>query len=187
MALPQLVTAKDLETAANKVDPWDLFTGNPPRERWEPVLVWSASQFQDENLMFLLAAKEYARAPNQGKMDYIYKEFIGRGSAAPGVKSKATVVRGLQAPREINIASAARDTTFERVTGARTRSGPNGCRPDAFDDAVWALGQQLKFDINGRFWRCVQQDAKTAFRMKPGQAAVLEKELNDLKQLGARF
>jgi len=187
MALPQLVTSGDLKTAANTVDPWDLFLGNPPRERWEPVLVWSASQFQDENLMFLLAAKEYARAPNQRKMDYIYREFIGRGSAAPAVRGNAKAVRGLQAPREINIASAARETTFERVTGARTRSGPNGCRPDAFDDAAWALGQQLKFDINGRFWKCASQAAETKFRMKPGQAIVLEKELNDLKQLGAHF
>jgi len=173
MGVPQSVTTAELQAAsaaAGNRPAVDIFLSQPQKRSWEPMLVWSASQFLEENTLFMLAVAKYKLAPTQQKMDYIYKRFVGHGSQRP--------------EREINIPSEARETIFEIVTGARTRSAPGGCRADAFDAGVQGLRGQVASDINGRFGGALRKDPGSKFTISAAQKALIDRELADFNRLG---
>jgi|SRR5690242_5195142 len=181
MSLPISVTSDDLRAAQaaakraarvaddEKFTVTEILASRPPKNCWEPVLVWSASQFMEESTLFMLAVQKYKAAPTQQKMDYIYKHFVGHGKRL--------------ADRAINIPSDSRERVFELVTGSQTRARNGGCRADAFDKAIEGLNFQLKFDMNNRFGRAVAQPA-AKFSMTASQKTMLEQELADFDRLG---
>jgi hypothetical protein len=181
MGLPISVTSDQLRAAQaaaknaaqirqdEKFTVTEILASRPPKSSWEPVLVWSASQFMEESVLFMLAVQKYKTAPTQQKMDYIHKHFVGHGKRL--------------ADRAINIPSDSRERVFELVTGAQTRARNGGCRADAFDTAIEGLNFQLKFDINNRFGRAVAQPTGT-YSMTASQKTILEQELADFDRLG---
>ena len=173
MGVPQSVTTAELQVAsaaAGDRPAIDIFLSQPQKRLWEPMLVWSASQFLEENTLFMLAVSKYKLAPTQQKMDYLYKRFVGHGKQRPD--------------REINIPSAARETIFEIVTGARTRSGPGGGRADAFDAGVRGLRGQVASDINGRFDGALHKDPGNKFTISAAQKSAIDRELADFSKIG---
>jgi len=173
MGVPQSVTTAELIAAyeaANYRPAVDIFLSQPRRRCWEPMLVWSASQFLEENTLFMLAVSKYRLAPTQQKMDYIYKRFVGHGKQRPD--------------REINIPSEARETIFEIVTGSRTRNGPGGCRADAFDAGIQGLRGQVASDINGRFGGALHKDPHSTFTISMSQKSLIDRELADFSRIG---
>jgi len=173
MGVPLSVTTADLRAAslaAGNRPPIDILLGQPARRLWEPLLVWCASQFLEENALFMLAVPKYKVAPTQPKMDHLYKHFVGHGAQRPD--------------REINIPSDAREQIFEIVTGARTRQTGTGCRADAFDAGITGLRGQVANDINGRFGGALRKDTTAKFTITPSQASVIDRELADFTRLG---
>jgi hypothetical protein len=173
MSIPMSVDSDRLRqvyTISGHCSATDILTGGMSRGFWEPVLIWSASQFQEENGLFFLAATKYRQAPTKAKMDYIYRHFVGHGKTL--------------ADRAINLPSAARERTFELVTGAQTKHFHGGCRMDAFDEAMSGLRGYLMADINQRFGQALKSPEGTTYRMLAGQNIKLNKELDEMARLG---
>lgn len=173
MSLPSSVTCYQLRNVysiSGNCLATEIFTSVMPRSFWEPVLVWSASQFQEESALFFLAATRYRQAPTKQKMNYIYRHFVGHG--------RTLAVRGL------NIGSDARERTFELVTGAQTQHYHGGCRIDAFDHATTSLAGYLNHDINQRFGDALRKDPETKFTMLAAQNMEIQQELTDMSRLG---
>ena len=176
MALPRRVTIPELQEAFEKggnQDPPDIMMGPNVGHCWQPLLIWSASQFLEENLLFMAAAAKYQQQPTQQKMQLIYRRYVGHGRA--------------EAPRRVNIPNKVQDETMEIVTGARTKALPGGCRRDAFLGAVGALRAFVSNDINNRFGAALRQPAGTTFTMMEGRAVELETDLRLLREVGISF
>lgn len=173
MNMPMSVTTerlREVSIISGHSSAMDILTGGLSRSFWEPVLVWNASQFQEENGLFFLAATKYRQAPTKAKMDYIYRHFIGHGKSL--------------ADRAINLNAAARERTFELVTGAQTKHCHGGCRMDAFDPAISGLKAFLMADINHRFGQALKGPDGTTYKMLAGQNMQMNKELGEMAQLG---
>lgn len=176
MSIPMSVTSDQLRGAsgfAGQRSVAQIFSDFMPRTCWQPVLIWSASLFQDENGLFFLAAAKYKQAPTKQKMDYIYRHFVGHGRNLPD--------------RAVNLTSAARERTFEIVTGSQTRHFYGGCRADAFDDAVFGLRGYLGDGVNRQFSEALRTAAGTTFTMQARQNARLNEELEEMSRLGMQL
>ena len=176
MSLPMSVTSDQLQTVwitSGHCSASEIFTGLMSRGFWEPVLVWSASLFKEENGLFFLAATRYKQAPTKQKMDYIYRHFIANGKK--------------EVPRSINIPNPARVRTFELVTGAQTKHFHGGCRLDAFEHAVAGLTDVVRNGIDHEFNTARKRPDGTTFKMLANQNMMLNKELDELARLGIQL
>jgi hypothetical protein len=150
MALPSkvsLAAVQEILTGAGTTGPAHWLATHEGRPQVANALVFAASQFMDEQLMFYLLAKAYEARPSREAMLWIYERFV----KPPKVNGKMTVSANLNdASRTVNIPAKEADRTFELVTGAWAKTLPGGAHPRAFGDAVMSM-RLLLSDIDGRF------------------------------------
>src|SRR5436305_2266217 len=143
------------------------------------ALVFAATQFVDDQLMFFVLAKAYETRPSRDAMLWIYQRFV----KPPKINGKATVSEDLNdASRTVNIDARDADRTFELVTGAWARTMPGGAHPQAFRGALISMSNMLT-DIDRRFTNAVKGVGRQAtYSAYPMRVRLLEEELQKARQ-----
>jgi hypothetical protein len=161
MSIPMSVDSDRLRqvyTISGHCSATDILTGGMSRGFWEPVLIWSASQFQEENGLFFLAATKYRQAPTKAKMDYIYRHFVGHGKTL--------------ADRAINLPSAARERTFELVTGAQTKHFHQKAEPSGSRSYRRCLAERRRVRLFRISLRCCRRSSRFSARAFGADAVI---------------
>jgi hypothetical protein len=137
------------------------------------ALVFAATEFIDEQLMFFLLAKAYEARPSREAMLWIYERFV----KPPKVKGKWEMSYDLEdTARTVNVAASAADRCFELVTGGWARSMKGGAHPDAFAGVLYSMANMLA-DIDRRFQNAARKPGEQKFIATPTRVRLLDEEL----------